>query len=197
MINIFIVVKLYKSNYMIAIIERVTIDADGDPSMSEPVIPGAAGPGAALPDGVAWSVADMAGDFTFRFQGNSFAQARPWIVAAVGHFRIDRNGRLTGRQKGAILPLQGVNPSQRIFVQDLHGHMRLGSRGDAIGEARIEFDPEEEEGVGMTGTFYVVPVGSLDRFWLVSATQQWERDRELLQAPLEICSGEAVRFRAG
>ena len=124
-----------------------------------------------------FSISDIEGSYAFRFSGFTMLNNILYHLSGLGNFDIvangRRRGRLTGRQRSSITPLQGQKASLEKATYDLSGTMTLGP--DGTGDADVDFQETSGRKLDgyfrskLKGYFYVLVAGSPDRLWLVSS----------------------------
>lgn len=127
----------------------------------------------------------LVGTFAFRFDGYTMAQDRPWYLTGIGRFNISAEGKLTGAQQAAIMPIHGLGAELQSATYALNGIISV--KNDGTGNATILYTKTAGRGKNTEGNFYVLQAEA-DRFWLVSS------ENEKTGPATEIVNLEAIRI---
>jgi hypothetical protein len=138
------------------------------------------------------STRDLAGKFAFRFSGFSMRNNILYNLAGVGAFTIDEDGKLLGKHRSSLTPLQGADAKLNAGRYALDGEVSLSEDG-VTGYAKIFFKGETKTSLDLNGEFYLVAAGSADRLWLVSSRDTIPAKGSAIPAD-ELVSLEAIRF---
>jgi hypothetical protein len=141
------------------------------------------------------STRDLAGKFVFRFSGFSMRNNILYNLAGVGSFTIDEDGKLLGKHRSSLTPLQGADAKLNAGRYALDGEISLSEDG-VTGYAKIFFKGETETSLDLNGEFYAAAAGSADRLWLVSSrdTIPPKAGADSGTPADELVSLEAIRF---
>jgi hypothetical protein len=111
-------------------------------------------------------------------------------LVGVGLLQIQKNGKITGRHRSSLTPLQGQEAELKTGVYDLQGDIKLQSSG--TGDATIHFKKVRGHGVDVDGNFFVQVAGSADRLWFISSGATLPNSNGI--ASDELVTLEAVRM---
>jgi hypothetical protein len=112
------------------------------------------------------SVSDLAGSYTFRFDGFNVTNNILFSLRGLGQFKMDQNGKLSGKQRSSITQLQGQDATLQTSAYNLEGKISLDTN-ELIAE--IDFTKTDGYGRDVHGKFYVTASVNPPRLWLISS----------------------------
>jgi hypothetical protein len=112
-------------------------------------------------------IPELAGTFSYRFNGYAMTQDRPFYLLGVGQLSLDAQGKITGDHQSATTAIEGQEATVMTGEYTLYGQMTLSKNG--AGLAEIFFTKKAGEGLNVLGKFFVQVAGNVDHFWMISS----------------------------
>ena len=133
---------------------------------------------------------DIIGKYAYHFNGYTMLNNIRYNLVGVGSLEIGKHGKISGRHRSSITPLQGQKAQLQTGVYNLKGDIKLDRTG--MGDATIHFKKARGDGVDVDGKFFVQIAGTPDRLWFISSGATLPQSKGI--AADELVTLEAVRM---